>query len=417
MPGIILASKFVFSKKKYSSYINYIDRDEAVRNDAFESYSAYVDDYMDNPKKQPLQFNVKSERTSALFTETKDQLNKQEKETLKKQFQKAQAAESPMWQNVLSFENSFLEQHGIYDSKTKMLDEAKMREITRIAMKEMLKNEGMDASAIWSASIHYNTDNIHIHIAVVEPIPTRKQKEYWIENEDGTKEKKMQFKGGLKKGTLSKMRSKVVNNIVDRSVQLKEINDIIRKNIVAEKKSNLSFEDRQLKGEFLNIYYKLPHDERLWHYNMNALFHIRPEIDSFTRHYIEIYHKEDFRQLQLKLQEEQEFLKSVYGEGKTKMYEHYAENKISDLYTRMGNAVLNELRQYDKLIRAEKSIGRHPGCVAQKLRKKRALSQRRSDSIYQLKKALNKDFNSIKNQMEYEKLQQDIERSAQEIGR
>lgn len=410
-----MASRFVFSKKKFSNYVNYIDRDEAIRNEAFDSYSAYVDDYMDNPQKQQiLQFNVKSERTSALFTETQDQLNKQEKESLKKQFQKAQAAESPMWQNVLSFENPFLEQHGIYDSKTKMLDEAKMREVTRLAMKEMLKNEGMDASAVWSASIHYNTDNIHVHIAVVEPTPTRRQKEYWVKNEDGIKEKKMQFKGGLKKGTLAKMRSKVVNNIVDRSEQLKEINDIIRKNIILEKKNNLSFEDRQLKGSFLNIYYKLPRDERLWYYNMNALHDIRPEIDKFTRQYIDQYHKEDFKNLKQKLQEQQEFLKSVYGEGNKKLYENYAENKTTDLYTRMGNAVLAELRQYDKLIRQEQSIVKRPVHARQKLMEKKQLSRLRSDSIYQLKKALRKDFLSIKNQTEFEKLQSDIQRSEQE---
>ena len=84
MAGVVLVSRFVFSKKKFSSYVNYIDRDEAIRNKAFESYSTYVDDYMDNPKKdnskkQPLQFNVKSDRTSALFTETKDWLSQSEK--------------------------------------------------------------------------------------------------------------------------------------------------------------------------------------------------------------------------------------------------------------------------------------------------------------------------------------------------
>jgi len=414
MVGVILKSKFVFSEKKFTNYINYIDRDEAIRNEAFASYSAFVDDYMDNPKKQPPGFNAKSERTSALFTETKDRLNKNEKKSLKEQFEKAQATDSPMWQNVLSFDNRFLEQHGIYDGKTRLLDEAKMRSITRMAIKEMLNNERMDASAVWSASIHYNTDNIHVHIAVVEPVPTRKKKDYLVENDDGQKELKNQFKGGLKKSTFTKMKSKVVNNIVDRSEQLKEINDIIRENIVSSKKSNLSFEDTQLKGAFLNLYYKLPRDERLWYYNMNALHDIRPAIDEFTKQYIDRYHKDDFKDLKQKLQEQQEFLKVAYGEGSKKMYEHYAENKISDLYTRMGNAVLKELRQYDKLMRSEQSIGKRPGHPKQKLRDKKEISQRRSNSVFQLKKALKKDFTSIKNQMEFEKLQQTIERSEQE---
>ncbi len=414
--GVILKSRFVFSSKKFDSYINYIDRDEAVRNSAFKSYSAYVDDYMDNPEKQnqKLGFNVKSERTSALFTETKDRLNPGEKEVLKKQFRKAQAADSPMWQNVLSFDNRFLEQHGIYNSKTRMLDEYKIRDITRLAMKEMLKNEGMEASAVWSASIHYNTDNIHVHIAVVEPTPTREKKDYTVTNKNGDKETVNQFKGGLKPGTLLKMKSKVVNNIVDRSEQLKEINDIIRKNIVSDKRGNLSYQDRMLKGAFLNLYFKLPRDERLWFYNMNALHDIRPAIDDFTKMYINLYHKEDFQKLQQKLQDEQEFLRTAYGEGSQKMYEHYAENKLNDLYTRMGNTVLTELRQYDKLLRSELSIPKSSASAKQKLRDKYSHTQRRSDAVYQLKKSLKKDFNSVKNQREHEKLQQDIQQAEQE---
>lgn len=367
---------------------------------------------MDNPKKQKRQFNAKSEKTSALFTETKDSLNPEEKKNLKKQFEKAQAADSPMWQNVLSFDNQFLEQHGIYDSKTGMVDESKMRSITRLAMKEMLKNEGMEASAVWSASIHFNTDNIHVHIAVVEPSPTRKKKDFFVKEKDGTGEIKTQFKGGLKKGTFTKMKSKVVNSIVDRSDQLKEINDIIRKNILSQKKDNLSYEDAQMKGAFLNIYNKLPSDKRMWFYNMNALHDVRPDIDAFTKQYINRYHKDDFEKLKERLKEEQDFLKSAYGSGKTKLYENYAENKISDLYTRMGNALLTEMRQYDKLIKADQSPHKRSGM--ERLRNKKHLSSSRSNSLYELKKALNKNFTSVNNQMEFRKLQQSIEQAGQE---
>ena len=411
---MILASRFVFSKDKFSSYINYIDRSEAIRNSAFDSYSAYVDDYMDNPKKQKPQFNTKSERTSALFTGTKDRLSPEEKKNLKKQFERAQAADSPMWQNVLSFDNEFLEQHGIYDSKTGMVDEAKMRGITRLAMKEMLKNEGMEASAVWSASIHFNTDNIHVHIAVVEPSPTRKKKDFFVKEKDSTGEIKSQFKGCLKKGTFKKMKSKVVNNIVDRSDQLKEINEIIRKNILSQKKDNLSYEDAQMKGAFLNIYNKLPSDKRMWFYNMNALHDVRPDIDAFTKQYIERYHKDDFEKLKTRLKEEQNFLKSVYGAGKTKLYENYADNKISDLYTRMGNALLTEMRQYDKLIKPDRTKGKHSAQAIQRLREKKHLSRSRSDSLNELKKALKKNYTSARSQMEFRKLQQAIEQAGQD---
>lgn len=409
-PGVILSSRFVFSEKKFAEYINYIDRSEAVRSKGYNLYSVYTD-YMDNPEKQQqkLGFNPKSERTSALFTATKDNLTLDEKENLKHQFLKAQKNESPMWQNVISFTNEFLEENGLYDSASGFLDENKIRYVTRLAMNEMLANEKMDASAVWSASIHYNTDNIHIHMAIVEPNPTRRKKEFTTKKKDGTKETKVQFKGMLKPKTFSKMKSKVINNIVDRSPQLTKINEIIRNDIVKEKRGKNSHKDKNLRGQFLNLYSKLPPDERLWHYNMNALNDVRPQIDDFTKIYIDMYHKRDFAELNKQLDEQQEFLKSVYGSGKKKMYENYKQTKINDLYTRMGNAILNELKNYDKTMRFERELSHQNLSPKQRLKEKSRCRSRRGSSIYNLKKAVNKEYIDSKNNIEHEKLERSIE--------
>lgn len=55
--------------------------------------------------------------------------------------------------------------------------EKKIYEATRKAVSKMLKSEGLE-NAVWSAAIHFNTDNIHVHIATVEPELMRKKKEY-----------------------------------------------------------------------------------------------------------------------------------------------------------------------------------------------------------------------------------------------
>ena len=47
--------------------------------------------------------------------------------------------------------------------------------------------------------------------------------------------------------------------------------------------------------------------------------------------------------------------------------------------------------------------------ASQKLREKQARGQSQSNSIHELKKALKKDFNSVKNQVQFERLQQDIQ--------
>lgn len=393
-PGVILTSKYVFSQQKFSEYINYIDRPSAARSNAYGLYSVYAD-YMGNPKKRPPGFNPESEKASSLFTTTKDQLTAKEKKELKHQFEIAQKNDSPMWQQVISFTDEFLEKYGLYDRASGRLDEDQIRNVTRLAMQEEMKNEKMDGAAVWSAAIHYNTDNIHVHIAVVEPYPTRKRKEI------SASVKEKQFKGNMNPKTFAKMKSKIVNNIVDRSPELQKINNIIRKDIVAEKRSRDSYRDIRLRGAFLNLYRQLPQDRRLWKYNMNALYRVRPEIDNFTRAYIDMYHKKDFLELTKELKSQQGFLKSVYGSGKQKLYQNYAKTKVNDLSVRMGNAVLKELRSYDKSIHP-KEPGTHP--TDGKVR-----SAKGPVTVYNLKKALQKEYGHARNQAVYRTLQREID--------
>lgn len=343
-PGVLLLCKFVRPEsKKFNSYIEYIDRDKAVRNANFKKFSAY-NDYMDNPEKQR-EFNAESDKTSALFTEKSDRLTKEQKAILKERFATAQKNGSPLWQDVISFRNDWLEQNGLYDSKTHWLNEKQIRMVTRQAVRTRLNNEEMYDSAVWAASIHYNTDNIHIHIAVVEPNPTRQL----MENEDGSVERR----GKLKQSTLDKMKSTVANRIVDQSETLNYINQIIRENIIAARPDDAFVKDRELQQAFMDIYKKLPADKRQWKYNMNGIKALHPEINRLSKMYIDHYHAKDFYNLQLELDKEQAYLKSVYGSGKKEKYMDYRKNKMQDLYTRLGNSILTEMRNFDRHSKTE----------------------------------------------------------------
>ena len=160
----------------YSGYIDYLDREEAQRNHAIQTFNLF-NDYMGNP-----------EKSTGLFTNEKDNLTHSEKRELKDVFQTAQDNESVMWQTVISFDNRWLEQNGIYDSQKQILDEQKLKEVTRLAVNRLLKSEGLE-HAVWSAGIHYNTDNLHVHIATVEPYPMREKMMY-----NGKKEVRGKFK-------------------------------------------------------------------------------------------------------------------------------------------------------------------------------------------------------------------------------
>lgn len=108
--GMILKTKFTTAgSKKFMEYINYIDRDEAVRNDNFRKFDLFHDDYgqlqQDSWAEGYLAYMENPEKTIGLFTSEKDILSQKDKQTLKQAFSQAQKNNSVMWQTVLSFDN------------------------------------------------------------------------------------------------------------------------------------------------------------------------------------------------------------------------------------------------------------------------------------------------------------------------
>lgn len=337
--GVVLVQDFCKpGSDVFSGYIDYINRDEATRNENMEAYNLFSEynNYMDNPIK-----------TSGLFTNDKDSLSLSEKNNLKNVFLQAQQNGSLMWQTVISFDNAWLEKNGLYDFRTHTADEYMLHEAVRSGIEEMLKAEGL-AGATWSAAIHYNTDNVHIHIATVEPFPTRKQKEY-----DG----KMEYVGKFKLQNIEKAKSKVVNKIMSSQKENQKINSIIRQNIMAAYRDESLLEDSEMREGFLRIYKALPEDRRTWMYNMNALKDIRPLIDAVNKQYIEKYHADDFKELQYNLKVQEMKYNEAYGQGQKREFK-YVDNKIQDMYTRLGNTLLKQIKVYDEELQAFSEQGK-----------------------------------------------------------
>jgi hypothetical protein len=387
-PGVVLKTKFVTSDKKaFQDYVDYVDRDEAKKEqEVHEKLFTLYQDYMDNPDK-----------TSSLFTQQSNHLNDVEKKQLKKLFEKAQKNNSIMWQDVITFHNPWLQENGLYDAHTHTVDEKKLMDITRQSMKEMLKRERLNESAVWSAAIHYNTGNIHIHIATVEPQPTRER-------------------GKRKPKTLDAMKSTVVNQILNRGEQQQKINELIRNDMVGKKKqdSSLRWKNRDIQPLFLQIYNHLPEDKRQWQYSYRTLKPMKPFIDVLSQKYIEKYHRNEYQQLLGKLDKEVEELKKAYGEGKgdEKRYKDYKQTKIDDLYKRMGNAFLKEMKDYDKQQQQIKRM------VESKKQSKRPASFNQKVSMHfalkKMERAFKSEYESWKNQQHYERLQKEIEHHRQE---
>ena len=268
--------------------------------------------------------SINSKSDIGLFTDNKDILDSTEKNKLKNLFNKCQENGGIMWHDVISFDNKFLEKHGIYDSKNMVLDNRKLKDVIRASANEMLKKEKLDESAIWCADIHYNTDNIHVHVSTVELNPSKER-------------------GKRKPKSILAMKSKVVNGIINNNEQYKKINDIIRKDIIENKKEVKSLDNIKLKKLFVEIHSKLPEDRKQWNYNYNTINHVRPLIDKMTDIYIEKYYKDDFLKLKKELKIQEVNLKEAYGKGKNDSYKKYYDTKIKDLKTRMGNKGINKV--------------------------------------------------------------------------
>lgn len=372
--GVILKSRFTLSKnRKFQEYIDYIDREEAVRNENFEKFSSY-NDYMGNP-----------EKTTGLFTADKDSLDEKEKLELKHLFRMAQQNNSVMWQNVISFDNRWLEQHGIIDRKTKTIDEEKLRTAARQSTKIFLDKEGLSASAVWSASIHYNTDNIHIHIAIVEPFPTRKR-------------------GKVKDSTFTACKSKVVNTIIDYNLIHQKLNQIIRERIVERKKASPLAQDKEFLRSFLEVYQAMPQNASLWYYNRPELDSIRPHLDKLGKAFLETYCKEDYQEFETLLEKQAEEYRQAYGNTKTRA--DYAQGKRKDLYTRLGNAILEEMREYHRAQNSRNTSTQRNSPTARRLD---TPSHWGSQLISSLRKMAQKDFESLKNQRVYEQVLEEQE--------
>lgn len=397
--GVIYRTKFVKPKspQAFAEYLEYQSRESAADNKAAEqisikaykeelplieelknykematdNYTGYLD-YMDNPNKY-----------ANLFTATKDRLTENEKTQLKEQYVTGQQNGSIMWQNVISFDQQWLKDVGII--KNDILDEKRLIEATRVSTQKLLEKERLTASAVWCASIHHNTDNYHIHISITEPIPNREKK---VIND------KEEIKGYMSKKNIKAAKSAVVNTIINQSEKNHEINIIMREQIINSAKSQSLLANRAISQKYKNVYKNLPENTQLWFYNKNAISEYRPLIDDITKEYIRTYHAEEFNDLLGKLQEQEELYKTAYGESKN----NFKENKINDLYARMGNAILKEMRSDKKI---EKEGLQNQKSITPAMRRSGRFTKG-LNNIRRLSRALDNEYKKAQAQTEYE---------------
>lgn len=341
-PAIVIKSEFTYSdsNRSFNGYLDYINREDAKENKQIKrdkkSYAKYLD-YVEDGRKN-----------GQLFDEHENFISKERRENILNQYRQAEKIGSPLWKDVISFDNGWLEEQGLYNPKTHWLNEDRMKNVVRDAMDALIESEKM-RMPIWTASFHYNTDNIHVHIATVELDPSHLEK---VQAKDPKNKKPlfddmgdpiMQYRGKRKQGTLKKMRSTVANRIIDRSPAYKRIDELIRDNARRVKEMDLH-KNKQTKKLLEKAMENMPRDLKQWRYGYHAVDGARPYIDKIAELYLETYHKEDMNELIRELDEQVALSEQIYGADSNAS--QYKDNKLDDLKQRLGNAVISQMKTY-----------------------------------------------------------------------
>lgn len=349
-PGIIMTGKFARpNSSAFSEYMDYMDRDEAVRNMAYNKYSAFVnpvgtegtyekdeaeslDDYvryMANPAK-----------TSRLFSNESSNLSREDTQVLKNQFKEASKNGSVMWQDVFSFDNKWLVEHGYLDPKTNWLDEKRIHEATRAAMTKMLDQEGLLSSTIWTASIHYNTDNIHVHVATVEPNPLRKMKKI-VDEETG--EISMERQGYRSRKTLKAMKSAFANQLLGLEQERARINELSKQIITGVRSEKGAMSIRKFEKDLLDVANRLPPQKGYQKYGYAEQFKFKEPLDRIIKQFIKESYNEIFEELIQRQEYVSKEVSKAYGDKRGTGLDK--ENKLNTLYIRLGNSILAQLKE------------------------------------------------------------------------
>lgn len=305
----------------FAGYIDYMDRDAAKINTTKEklNFNGFID-YMDRD----------GAKGSGLFSNSDYNIPLDEVDKIKEIFNYVDKNENFMWRFTFSFEEGFLEKLGLKGEG--FIREDVLQDITKKTM-QTVTNKGNFLDSHWVGEIHHNTDNTHIHVALVDPSLTKDKG----------------FISGITKVAKSFMANELMH-FDDPTIKKRqnEITEIIREEIIPARRNSLkellsSTSDRDL---FLEIFSKLPEDRKHWHYNMNSISDLRPLIDEYTSRFLVREFKDELEDLVSLLKEQGEVQSRYYG-GKEVYKAIYVENKIKDLYSRLGNVVLNEMRNLE----------------------------------------------------------------------
>lgn len=324
MPKVIFSNSFTYNWHiGADDLLAYYERPAAFFPKSAQEHSPYYDmyDYMAN-----------NEKSDGVFTADSDLLSAAEIDKYR-EFEKVSQSEGcPKYVQVVSFDNTFLEENHIMING--VVDRSKLRNVFRQAMAALIESEPkfQNDNCYWTAAIHTNTDNIHIHSSLLE----------YHRTED--RQKKYKDADMISVQAMNRLKSVVASRMIEKNDRTKEHTRIERELLLPSLKKSFTNTTEQM-SELRRI---LP-PEGGWQYNRPKMKRYCPQIDAVVNNIISS--NDDLNKLFCRYKQSldslADYYKEFYGKGEHDQYLSYTANKLDDFYARAGNSLLKYLSEID----------------------------------------------------------------------
>ncbi|WP_332237972.1 MobP2 family relaxase [Sporolactobacillus sp. KGMB 08714] len=370
-PGIFYNAQFIVPSHKngkgkrtvhFSGFLGYQGRKEAIEKMTDGRFALFMD-YQDDKKK-----------SEGLIGMDGHYLTPEERKLRVARYDRAQIMDSVLWQDLFTFDTDWLRKHGYYDPATETFDESRIVRNILTTMELIIDREKLQ-KPLFTLAFHYNTQHLHCHVSMVEEKPSRPWKDCRIVDPE-TGEIRIEYQpiGRRESATVRDAKRHFVNEMLAYTDKLSQLDDCIRRIIVADVTRKKVLYDPVFESAILDVYQHLPPQRNNWQYGYAKRQHFKEPMDRLIRLYLQSYHLDECRALNTQLDEMDQEYYQVYRKhdeiGETLIQDNgfatgsagsdatiplpssgYREHKIADLFSRTGNALLREIRSFDREMR------------------------------------------------------------------
>ena len=346
-PGVIFNNHFIYDWHiGTGDYSDYAKRDEAVTKEEnilpdHDSYSVLNDPKILDDQSKSIHESLKSEydyfnymrnkeKSDGLFDATRDKLTTDEINQFREYEKISKKEGCPKYIGIASFDNDFLRENNLIIGD--QINITAIKNAARKGMNALInKSDKLVASnCYWTAAIHTNTDNVHIHYQLLEY--------HRLENRCKTRKDKDMIERSAMESLIS-----VIATSLNANDLTKDLTEYERNILMKQVKYNFSSSIAKIE----ELTEKLPNN-RGWQYNRLDKS-TQNQIDNCIRSIISENAEltQQYKNYLTKIEAVQNNSKRRYGEGSH--YTDYKETRLhgkDGFYSRVGNSFLKICKDY-----------------------------------------------------------------------